>query len=94
MKAIWNDTVIAESDDTKVVEGNHYFPPEAVQDEYFEESSHQTTCPWKGKASYFNVVVDGKRNENAAWYYPDPSDAAQEIRDHVAFWNGVQVEED
>ena len=91
MKAIWNDTVLAESNDTKVVEGNHYFPPESVHQEYFEESTHRTTCPWKGKASYYDVVINDARNENAAWYYPQPKDAAQKIKDHVAFWNGVEV---
>jgi len=93
MKAIWNDTVLAESDDTKVVEGNHYFPPESIHSEYFKESAHRTSCPWKGKAHYYDVVINGDRNENAAWYYPQPKDAAQEIEDHVAFWNGVNVME-
>ena len=93
MKAIWNDTVIAESTDTKVVEGNHYFPSDALRDDYVEESDHTSTCPWKGEASYYDVVVDGERNGNAAWYYPSPSDAASEIKDHVAFWNGVEVTE-
>jgi len=91
MKAIWNDTVLAESDATKTVEGNHYFPPESIHTEDFEESTHQTTCPWKGQAHYYDVVIDGARNENAAWYYPKPKDAAQQIKDHVAFWNGVEV---
>lgn len=91
MKAIWNDTVIAESDDTVVVEGNHYFPPSAIKKQYFEASAKQTTCPWKGQASYYNVVVGGERNPDAAWYYPQPKDAAQQIQDHVAFWRGVTV---
>ena len=91
MKAIWNDTVLAESTDTKVVEGNHYFPPESVNKDFFESSTHTSTCPWKGTASYFDVVVEGDRNDNAAWYYPNPKDAAAEIKDHVAFWNGVEV---
>jgi len=91
MKAIWNDTVLAESTDTKVVEGNHYFPPESVDKDFFESSTHTSTCPWKGTASYFDVVVEGDRNDNAAWYYPNPKDAAAEIKDHVAFWNGVEV---
>ena len=91
MKAIWNDTVLAESADTKVVEGNHYFPPESVDKDFFESSTHTSTCPWKGKASYFDIVVEGERNDNAAWYYPNPKDAAAEIKDHVAFWNGVEV---
>ena len=93
MKAIWNDTVIAESDTTEVVEGNHYFPADAIRDEYFEPTDHTTRCPWKGKASYYSVVVDGERNENAAWYYPKPKDAASQIKDHVAFWKGVTVTE-
>ena len=93
MKAIWNGTVLAESDDTVVVEGNHYFPPEALNRAYFVESDHQTRCPWKGLASYYTVEVDGEQNANAAWYYPDPSDAARQIKDHVAFWKGVQVTE-
>lgn len=91
MKAIWNDTVLAESDATEVVEGNHYFPPDSINRAYVEESDHQTRCPWKGLASYYDVVVDGERNENAAWYYPAPSEAAAQIKDHVAFWNGVDV---
>ncbi len=93
MKAIWNDTVIAESDDTVVVEGNHYFPPASIKTEMFEESTKTTTCPWKGKASYYDVVVGDERNAGAAWCYPDPKDAASEIKDHVAFWNGVTVAE-
>ncbi|MDX1548238.1 MAG: DUF427 domain-containing protein [Rhodothermales bacterium] len=93
MKAVWNGAVLAESDDTVVVEGNHYFPPEALHRDYFAESDHHTRCPWKGLASYYTVEVDGERNENAAWYYPDPSDAAREIKDHVAFWRGVEVTE-
>jgi len=86
MQAIFNGVVIAESDDTVVVENNHYFPPEAINESYFEASDHKTTCPWTGKAHYHDVVVDGERLENAAWYYPDPSDAASEIKDHVAFY--------
>jgi uncharacterized protein (DUF427 family) len=93
MKAIWNDTVLAESDDTEVVEGNHYFPPESIDKDFFEASDHTSVCPWKGTASYFSIVVDGERNENAAWTYPNPKDAASEIKDHVAFWNGVEVVE-
>ena len=91
MRATWKGTVIAESDDTIVIEGNHYFPPDSIRSENFIESPHQTTCPWKGKASYYDVVVDGERNENAAWYYPNPKDAANEIKDYVAFWRGVDV---
>jgi uncharacterized protein (DUF427 family) len=94
MKAIWNDTVLAESDDTEVVEGNHYFPPESIDKDFFEASDHTSVCPWKGTASYFSIVVDGERNENAAWTYPNPKDAASEIKDHVAFWNGVEIVED
>lgn len=93
MKAIWNDKVIAESDETIVVEGNHYFPPSALNNEYFQESQHQSRCPWKGLASYYSLVVDGEENKDAAWYYPEPSDAAANIKHHVAFWKGVQVVE-
>ena len=91
-KATWNDTVIAESDATVVVEGNHYFPPDSIRSEFFEANDAQTVCPWKGTASYFDVVVDGNRNAGAAWYYPQPKQAATEIKDHVAFWRGVKVE--
>ena len=91
MRATWNGTVIAESDDTVVVEGNHYFPLASVAAEVLEPSDHSTVCPWKGTASYKTVVVDGQRNPNAAWSYPAPSDAAAEIKDHVAFWKGVTV---
>jgi uncharacterized protein (DUF427 family) len=90
--ASWNGTVIARSDDTVVVEGNHYFPREAVRDDVLVDSSHTSVCPWKGTASYYSLVVDGQTNEDAAWYYPQPKDAAAEIRDRVAFWKGVQVE--
>jgi uncharacterized protein (DUF427 family) len=92
MKATWNNTVIAESDDTVVVEGNHYFPPDSVHQKYLQPSSKHTTCPWKGEASYYDVVVDGQTNSDAAWYYPEPKDAAAEIKDRVAFWRGVTVE--
>jgi len=92
MKAIWNDAVLADSDQTVVVEGNHYFPPDSVNRLYFQESPTHTTCPWKGEASYYNVVVDGNVNKDAAWYYPDPKPAAAEIKDRVAFWRGVRVE--
>lgn len=92
MQAIWNGTVIAESDTTIVVEGNHYFPPDAIKEAHFEKSSHHTTCPWKGEASYYDVVVAGDRNANAAWYYPQPKDAAAKIKDYVAFWKGVTVQ--
>ena len=92
MKAIWNGAVLAESDDTVVVEGNHYFPPDSISREHFRESETHTVCPWKGKASYYDVVVGGEVNRDAAWYYPQPKDAAKEIKDRVAFWHGVKVE--
>lgn len=92
MKAIWNNTVIAESNDTVVVEGNHYFPKESIKSEFFSDSATHSTCPWKGLASYYSLEVDGKKNPDAAWYYPAPKDAAKEIKDHVAFWKGVRVE--
>lgn len=92
MKAIWNGAILAESDQTIVVEGNHHFPPDAIRREYFAESDAHTTCPWKGEASYYDVVVDGKTNTGAAWYYPRPKDAARQIAGHVAFWRGVKVE--
>ena len=91
MKALWKNAVLAESDKTIVVEGNHYFPPEAVHRQYLKPSDTHTTCPWKGQASYYHIEVDGDVNEDAAWYYPDPKDAAQNIKDHVAFWKGVAV---
>jgi uncharacterized protein (DUF427 family) len=91
-RAVWNGAVLAESDRTVQVEGNDYFPPESLNEEYFTDSSTTSTCPWKGVANYYDVVVEGKSNSDAAWYYPEPSSAAQEIRDHVAFWNGVRVE--
>jgi len=92
-KAIWNGTVLAESDTTEQVEGNHYFPPESLSREHLRENVKQTFCPWKGTASYFDVVVDGQVNEAAAWYYPEPKPEASNIRDHVAFWKGVEVAE-
>jgi uncharacterized protein (DUF427 family) len=92
MKAHWNGTVIAESDDTVVVEGNHYFPSDAVKRDFLRESSTHTTCGWKGVASYYDVVVDGQTNKDAAWYYPETLPAADEIRGYVAFWKGVVVE--
>jgi uncharacterized protein (DUF427 family) len=91
MKAIWKGQVIAESDTTRVIEGNHYFPPTSLKREHFEESPTHTTCAWKGEASYETVVVNGERNPDAAWYYPDPKPAAEEIRGWYAFWRGVQV---
>lgn len=90
-KATWNGTVLAESDATVVVEGNHYFPPDAVRTEYLKPSDTHTVCGWKGTASYYTVEVDGKQNADAAWYYPAPKDAAKEIANHVAFWKGVTV---
>ena len=93
MKATWNGAVLAESDETVVVEGNHYFPPESINRTYFAESETHTRCPWKGLASYYTVEVEGEQNKDAAWYYPDPKEAAREIKDHVAFWRGVEVTE-
>ena len=92
VKATWNGTVIAESDRTVVVEGNHYFPREDVRAELLRPSETNTTCPWKGVASYYDVVVDGQSNPDAAWYYPAPKEAAQEITDRLAFWKGVEVD--
>jgi len=93
MKAVWNGAVLAESDDTIIVEGNHYFPPDSINREYFRESDKHTTCPWKGLASYYDIAVDGEVNKDAAWYYPSPKDAAKQITGYVAFWRGVQVRE-
>jgi len=90
-QAVWNAAVIAFSDRTIVVEGNHYFPLEDVNSQYLESSPRHTVCPWKGKASYYDIAVDGERNTDAAWYYANPSPAAAEIKDHVAFWHGVKV---
>ena len=92
MKAVWNGTTLAESDHTVVVEGNHYFPADAVKMEYFKPSDTHTTCPWKGQASYYTVSVDGQENSDAAWFYPQPKDAAKQITGHVAFWRGVKVQ--
>jgi uncharacterized protein (DUF427 family) len=92
MKAIWKDAVLAESDETVVVEGNHYFPADSIRREHFRESATHTHCPWKGEASYYDVVANGEVNRDAAWYYPQPKQAAQEIKDRVAFWKGVKVE--
>ena len=91
MKAIWNDTVIAESDDTVVVEGNHYFPLDSVNQSLLKESSKTTFCPWKGTASYYTLSVDGAENADAAWYYAEPKKAARQVTGRVAFWRGVQV---
>ncbi|WP_395795086.1 DUF427 domain-containing protein [Aquimonas sp.] len=92
MKAIWNGAVLAESDDTVVVENNHYFPADALNREFFKPSDHTSVCGWKGTASYFSVEVDGQSNHNAAWYYPEPKERATAIRGRVAFWKGVQVQ--
>lgn len=91
-KAIWNGVVLAESDRTQVVEGNHYFPPESIKREYFKDSAVQTKCPWKGVASYYSLEVNGQVNKDAAWVYKTPLDAAKHIAGHVAFWKGVKVE--
>jgi len=91
-KAIWNGTVLAESDRCEVVEGNTYFPPESINRQYFKESDKHTTCPWKGVASYYDIVVDDQVNKDAAWYYPAPKEAAQNINGYTAFWKGVKVE--
>ncbi len=91
MKAIWNGTVLAESNDTEIVEGNHYFPATSLKREFFKPSATHTTCPWKGVASYYTVDVDGSENRDAAWYYPEPKEAAKQIKDRVAFWHGVEV---
>jgi uncharacterized protein (DUF427 family) len=92
IRATWNGATLAESDDTVVVERNHYFPPESVQWEYLRDSPSHTRCPWKGVASYYTMAVDGAENRDAAWYYPDPSPAAANIAGHIAFWHGVRVE--
>ena len=91
--ATWNGAVLADSDQTILVEGNHYFPPDAVNREHFQDSQEHTFCPWKGQASYFDVAVDGQVNRGAAWYYPEPMQAAEKIQDYVAFWRGVEVAE-
>lgn len=93
MKATWNNTVIAESDETIIVEGNHYFPPDSVNLEFFEESDLHTTCPWKGVANYYTVNINNQKNENAAWYYPDPREKAQHIKNYVAFYGSVEISE-
>lgn len=91
MRAIWNDAVIAESDDTIIIEGNHYFPADSIKQEHFSPSDTQTVCPWKGLADYYNVIVDGNINSDAAWYYPQPKPEAANIAGYVAFWKGVEV---
>ncbi len=93
VRAIWKDVVLAESDQTRVVEGNHYFPPDSINQDALSESSRHTVCPWKGVASYYDIQVGEDRNPGGAWYYPDPSPAAQHIKDYVAFWQGVRVEQ-
>lgn len=90
-QAIWHGVVLAESDHTRKVEGNQYFPPDSINRDYFRGSDLTSVCPWKGTASYYTITVDGESNRDAAWYYPHPSAAAAEIRDHVAFWKGVKV---
>jgi uncharacterized protein (DUF427 family) len=95
MQAMWNDTVIAQSDETMVIEGNHYFPADSVNKEFFTDSDLHTTCPWKGEASYYTVTVDGEVNQDAAWYYPQPKptaiEAVGDFSNYVAFWHGVEV---
>lgn len=90
-KAVWNGVVLAESDETIIVEGNHYFPPQSINTKYFEKSNKNTLCPWKGFASYYTVVADGKTNTDAAWYYPNPTNAVKHIKDYIAFWRGISV---
>lgn len=92
IRAIWNGKVVAESAETEIVEGNHYFPPDAVRREYLRPSETHTVCPWKGTASYFSLDVDGRENRDAAWFYPEPKPAARNIAGYVAFWKGVRVE--
>lgn len=92
MKAIWKNTVLAQSDNTVVVEGNHYFPPESIHSEFFKQSATHTTCPWKGLASYYSIEVNGDTNKDAAWFYPKAKDAAKPIEGYVAFWRGVEIE--
>ena len=91
-KAVWNGKVVAESDKTQVVEGNIYFPHDSIDREFFRSSSTISTCPWKGQARYYTILVDGQENSDAAWYYPDPKPAARAIKNHVAFWRGVKIE--
>ena len=91
-KAIWNGVVLAESDRGEIVEGNYYFPPDALNQDFFKASNTHTSCPWKGEASYYTVVVEGQENKDAAWYYPTPKERAKNIQNYVAFWKGVKVE--
>jgi len=93
MKTIWGNVILADSGDTIVIEGNHYFPPDSIKKEYFQESNTHSTCAWKGEASYYDIIVGGKVNKDAAWYYPEPKEAAKQIKNHVAFWRGVEVAE-
>ena len=92
MRATWNNTLIAESDDTVLVEGNHYFPASTLNRDVITFSNHKSTCHWKGEASYYSLIVNGELNPNAVWYYPNPKDGAEAVKDRVAFWNGVKVE--
>ena len=91
MKAVWNNATLAESESIVVVEGFHYFPSDSVNRAYFEDTDTHTDCSWKGQASYYDIVVEGERNEDAAWYYPDPKEKAAKIKDHIAFWKGVEI---
>lgn len=91
-RAIWNSTILAESDNCEIVEGNYYFPPDAINKEYFQESNTHTTCPWKGEASYYTLEVNGQQNKDGAWYYPNPKEKAKNIQGYVAFWRGVKVQ--
>ena len=93
MKALWNNTLIAESSETIVIENNHYFPADSVKKEYLEESQTVTTCPWKGEAHYYTINIDGEKNTDAAWYYPEPKEAANEIKNYIAFWKGIEISE-
>jgi uncharacterized protein (DUF427 family) len=93
VQAVWNDAVLAESDNTIVIEGNHYFPPNSINQQYFKPSDTHTLCSWKGTASYYDIEVDGRLNRDAAWYYAFPQTAAEMIADYVAFWHGVDVSE-
>ncbi|ACB52087.1 DUF427-containing protein [Crocosphaera subtropica ATCC 51142] len=90
--AIWNGVILAESNQCEMVEGNYYFPPDSINKQYFKESDTHTTCFWKGQASYYTIEVNGQENKDAAWYYPTPKEKAQNIKDYVAFWKGVQIE--
>lgn len=93
MKAVWNNKTIAESNETLVIENNHYFPADSIKKEFFKNNGTHTHCPWKGEASYYTLEVDGKQNPDAAWYYPDPKHAAKQIKNYVAFWKGVTIKE-